>query len=64
MSTLCYRGKSVDIELNFHVNLLNFDLNYYTPLTAVKFITIYYDVSNRLKIAARGLFIVKRVKIL
>ena len=30
MSTLCYRGKSVDIELNFHVDLLNFDLNNYT----------------------------------
>jgi hypothetical protein len=27
MSTLCYRGKSVDIKLNFHVDLLNFDLN-------------------------------------
>jgi len=33
MSTLCYRGKSVDIELNFHVDLLNFDLNNYTQIS-------------------------------
>jgi len=33
MLLLCYRGKSVNIELNFHVNLLNFDFNNYTQDT-------------------------------